>query len=62
MVLSIVCSLYLSTQLFGQPPVDLGYTDTFSSNSLSDRIMFPEVEMIKLVLEKIFDIVTISRL
>lgn len=62
MVLSIICSVYLSTQLFGQPPMELGYADTFSSNSISDRFVFPEVEMLKVVLEKIFDIVTISRL
>jgi len=62
LILSIFCSIYLNTQLLGSSGLENEYATAFGQSSLNDKFIFPEVEVLKVVIAKLIDIVTISRL
>ena len=62
LLISVFSSVYLYTQIGVDPGFSDEFTSAYTSSSLFDKTIFPEVEVVKVVLEKIIDIVTISKL
>ena len=62
LAVSVLCSIYLHGQFIEFNEQDLESVEIMSSASSHDNLIFPEVEIVKVFIEKIIDIVTISRL
>lgn len=59
--ISIVCSVYLHFEFIEYNDQGQELVEIVSSGGSYDSFIFPEVEVVKVFIEKIIDIVTISR-
>ncbi len=62
LVISIFSSVFLYTQIGIDPGFSEEFTSAYATSTFFDKSIFPEVEVVKVVIEKIVDIVTISKL
>ena len=58
---SVFCSVYLHGQFIEINEYEQEFVGAVGSVSSTDSFIFPEVEVVKVFVEKILDIVTISR-
>ena len=59
---SVFCSVYLHGQFIEINEYEQEFVGAMGNSTSSDSFIFPEVEVVKVFVEKIIDIVTISRL
>ena len=62
LILSVICSIYLNIQILGTSGIENEFANSYGQSTFSDKFIFPEVEVVKVVLTKLIDIVTISKL
>jgi hypothetical protein len=61
LVVSIFCSLYLNAQLLSINGEEQELVESFSVQSFNEKLVFPEVEVVKVIIEKLINLVTISK-
>ena len=61
LVISIFCSIYLNAQLLNINGEEQELVESFSVQSFKERLIFPEVEVVKVIIEKLINLVTISK-
>lgn len=62
LIISIFSSIYLQFQIGLDPEISEELAGAYTTTTIFEKPLFTEVEVVKVVLEKIVDIVTISKI